>query len=233
MNLLDASRYIFQDRAWPRKAGKIAVVSAVPLLGQLWAMGYALRVLRGLLRGDEQLPDADLSTGLLWDGLRIMLVTFFVGIVVAVLGAPLVLADRAAAPGDAALVPALAQALRGPSALLITAVSATITAVVTIRLALTNSIERGLNPIELWALLRAEPAIWIASAAAGWIAFEGPYALVWALPLHGDLDVVATVLASSVAWTFGQLLNAHLCFQAYGWAKRTAALRAAGVRYRW
>lgn len=230
MDLIAAVTYMFRDRAWPSRAGKVALVSPIPIFGQLWAMGYAFRVLRALLRGDEGLPEADLSYLLLWDGVKVALVTLLVGIGVALLSAPLYLLESA---GSSLSGPALIQALQGPTPMLVTVSAAVITSVLVVRLALTTSLERGLNPGECWSLLRAEPAIWIACAVIGWIAFEGPYALVWALPLHGDADVIATVLASTVAFTFGHLVNAHLSFQAYSWSKRSAALRAANVRYRW
>ena len=82
-------------------------------------------------------------------------------------------------------------------------------------------------------MLRAEPAIWIAAATIGYIVTEGPYALAWVLPLNGGWETAATVLACTVLWTYGQMINAHLIAEAANWSTRSAAARAAEVRYRW
>lgn len=232
MNILQALRYPFSDRAWPRKLGVIALLSPVPIAGQMLALGYALITLGRLQSRDNDgmLPEARPGWDLCWLGLQATLLTVICGVVVAFLGAPLLFAEsRDFDP----LTPAMVQALRGPSMLLVAVVSAVVSAVVVARFALTGRFGGALNPIEAWTLLRAEPAIWITAALVGYVAIEGPYALAWVLPLSGPWDAGATVLACSVFWTFGQMFNAYVISDALDWSLRSAATRAAEVRYRW
>jgi hypothetical protein len=231
MDLRRAATYVLADHTWPRKVGLIALVSPVPVLGQLYALGYANLTLRRILKSDDsRLPDAKLGWELFWLGLQVALVTLICGIVVGFLGAPLFIGQDSTTE---ALAPALIQAVQGPSALLITTLSTVITAVVLARFAQTHRISGGFEPVELWKLLRAEPAIWISYAVVGYLLTEGPYAVAWMLPLHGGWDIFGTLVACTVLWTYGLMVNIHLIAQAYTWSHRTAALRAAHVRYRW
>jgi hypothetical protein len=152
------------------------------------------------------------------------------GIAVALVGAPLFINEEV---GAGSLAPALVQTFQGPSSLLVTCISTVVSAVVLARFALTRRFGSGFEPAAFWKLLRAEPAIWISYAIVGYLVTEGPYALVWVLPLHGGWDVGATILACSVLWTYGLMINAHLIGEAFTWSQRTAALRAAQIRYRW
>jgi hypothetical protein len=232
MNLGRAATYLFADRSWPRKFGLIALVSPVPVFGQLYALGYANLTLRRIVKGnkDGQLPEAKLGWELCWLGIQVMLATLLCGILVALICAPLFFGDESSSN---VMAPALIQALQGPTALLTTCVSTVLTAIVLVRLALTKSFTSGFDPFELWKLLRAEPSLWICYAVLGFLVTEGPYALVWVLPLHGGWDVAATMLACTVLWSYGLMINVHLIGQAFHYSRRTAALRAAQVRYRW
>jgi hypothetical protein len=207
-------------------------VTPVPVFGQLYGLGYANLTLRSLVEddGDGKLPEAKLGWEPCWLGIQVMLITLLCGLVVALIGAPLFMGQDTDADTFA---PALVYALQGPSSLLISAISAVLTAIVTARFALTRRFGSGFDPVNAWRLLRAEPAIWISCAVIGYIAIEGPYALAWALPLHGGWDTAATIFACTVLWIYGQMINVHLISQAYAWSSKTAARSAAEVRYRW
>jgi hypothetical protein len=232
MNLLQAIRYPFGDRAWPRKLGLVAIVSPVPVFGQLFALGYAVKTLRRLQtpEHDGSLPEARLGWDLCWLGMQAMVLTLLCGLIVGFLGAPLYIGQD---PKLDPLLPAMVQALQGPSMLLITIVSTVLSAAVLARFARIGTFSSALDPIELWKMLRAEPAIWVTAAIIGYIVTEGPYALAWVLPLNGGWDTAATVLACTVFWTYGQMINAHLIAEAAAWSTYSAAARAAEVRYRW
>ena len=232
MNLLQAMRYPFLDRAWPRKLGLVAIVSPAPVFGQLVALGYAVTTLRRLQSRDNDgsLPEAKLGWEICWLGMQVMLLTLICGLAVAFLGAPLFMSQEATELD--ALTPAMIQTLQGPSMLLVTAVSTALTAVVIARFAQTGKFLGALDPIEGWKLLRAEPAIWIAAATIGYVVTEGPYALAWVLPLKGGWDTTATVLASTVFWFYGQMINAHLIADAHEWSSKSAASSPATQPYR-
>lgn len=233
MNLLKAISYPFADRAWHRKLGLIALVSPLPVVGQFFALGYAVTTLQRLQSRDHDgsLPEAKLGWDLCWLGLQAMLLTLICGLAVAFLGAPLFIGQETSELDP--LTPAMIQALQGPSMLLVTAVSTALAAVVIARFAQTGRFLGALDPIEGWKLLRAEPALWIAAATFGYVVTEGPYALTWVLPLNGSWDTAAIIIASTVLWTYGQMINAHLLAEATAWSHRSAAARAAEIRYRW
>ncbi|MCC6791229.1 MAG: DUF4013 domain-containing protein [Thermomicrobiales bacterium] len=232
MDLRRAATYLFADRRWWRKVGLIALVSPVPIFGQMYALGYANLTLRRMLKGhgDTVLPEAKLGWELWIRGIKIMLVTLLCALVASLLCLPLFFNVD---PGSVSPAPALIQSFDGPSSLVLSIVSSVVTAIVLARYALTGSVASGFNPLELWNLFRAEPAIWLVYALAGYVVTEGPYAVVWLLPLHGGWDIAGTVFACSVLWTYGLMVNTHLIGQAFHWSRKTAALRAAQVRYRW
>lgn len=225
-------RYPFDDRAWPRKLGLVTLVSPVPVFGQLFALGYAITTLRRLTGRDSdgKLPEAKLGWELCWLGMQAMLLTLICGLAVAFLGAPLFFGQGTDLDP---LTPAMVQALQGPSMLLVAVASTVVTAAVLARFAQTGRFGAALDPVRTWKMLRAEPAIWITAAVIGYVVTEGPYALAWVLPLKGGWDTAATVLACTVFWTYGQMINAHLIAEAVAWSRRSAAARAAEVRYRW
>ncbi len=232
MNLRRASTYIFADRQWPRKIGVIALVSPVPVIGQLWAMGYANLCLRQIANGgsESELPEVKLGWELCWEGVRVLLVTMICGLAVALLGMPLFAAQ---AENASAVAPAIVQALQGPSSLLVAVASSVVTSVVLLRFALTGTFGGGFSLSNFWSLLRSEPAIWISYALIGFLVTEGPYGLVWVLPLHGGWDVGATLAATTVIWVYGLTIKTHLIAQAYEWSRRTVALRNAEMGYRY
>lgn len=162
-------------------------------------------------------------------GINSALLSLISSFAVAFLCAPLFVYDRAP---TSSMAPALVQALTGPSELLVTAIAAVVGAVALTRYALTNSLLAALNPLEIWAHLRAEPAIWICAATIGFLASNLPAAIVWVLPLHGEWDILATIVAASYLWMFGLMIDVHLLAQAHDWSRRAVAKRAARMGYR-
>lgn len=232
MNLVRVETSVSFDKVWLRKLALIAFVSPVPLFGQLWALGYANLCLSRMVRGnrDTGMPEVKLGWELCWRGIRVMLVMMMCALAVALVCSPFFAGRQ---ESTSAVAPAMVQALQGPSTLLAAIVLAVITGVALVRFALTDSIAGAVHPGKLWTLPRAEPSIWISYAAAGFVATEGPYGLAWVLPLHGGWDVAATIVSSTVLWVFGLMFNTYLLGRAFGWARRTAALRSAHVGYRW
>ena len=238
MNIARAAAYALPFRNPTRLRGfaKVWLLAPVPLLGQLWAMGYANLALRRLLKGhgDDALPAVTVDRHLAFRGVAVMALALIVNVVVALLCAPLFFLEAPPEPDATAAsipAPALVQALAGPSELLVTVIAAVVTAVVLTRYALTNSLTAALNPLAAWTHLRAEPAIWIAAATVGFLLVNGVQALVWLLPLPGGWADAAFV-ASTYAWALGQMMAVHLSAQAFAWSHRTSAKRAASVGYR-
>jgi hypothetical protein len=230
MDLVRASTYMFADKRWLYKFGLIVLVSPIPIFGQLWALGFVNHCLQRIVKGNAELPDVKLNWQLAWQGIRVFMVMAICTLVIGLLSAPLFIGQDAT---EATYAPAMIQAFQGPSALLVTIVAAVVTGVALLRFAMTNSFMAAFHLPTLWKQVRAEPAIWICFTLVGFVLTEGPYALVWILPLQGSWDVLATMLSTSIFWVIGLMINAHLVAQAYTWSQRTASSRATEVRYRW
>jgi hypothetical protein len=76
MDLGRSFSYPFEDPDWLKKIGLVALVSLIPLLGQLIGLGWSLEVTRRVIRQDPRpLPDLDFGSNLV-DGLKIFVVVF-------------------------------------------------------------------------------------------------------------------------------------------------------------
>ena len=55
-----AFSYVFQDRDWLRKVGIVALISLIPILGQLVLIGWSLNITKRVIeRHPEPLPEVD------------------------------------------------------------------------------------------------------------------------------------------------------------------------------
>lgn len=55
-----AFSYVFQDKDWLRKVGIVALISLIPILGQLVLIGWSLNITKRVIdRHPEPLPDVD------------------------------------------------------------------------------------------------------------------------------------------------------------------------------
>jgi hypothetical protein len=72
-----AFSYVFEDPDWLRKIGIMALISIIPIIGQLVLIGWMLRITRRVIDGDQHpLPDVDFSQDLVtgFQGWVVMLV---------------------------------------------------------------------------------------------------------------------------------------------------------------
>lgn len=92
-----AFSYVFKDTDWLKKVALAGLVSLIPIVGQLFLLGWSLEITRRVIRNDPYpLPDLDFGknlgegfkamvVGIVW-GLPIILLGIFVGIVSALTG---------------------------------------------------------------------------------------------------------------------------------------------------
>lgn len=137
MNVGRAFGYLFRDRRWLAKMAVAAVLTIVPVLGWIVLWGYGLRIIRGVVAGnDVPLPEWDEWAGPFADGLKAFLVVVvwsFSPTVVVVLPRFVVARDG----GTASVLPLLALALG--------LVAGVITAAAVARVANTRSFLAGIE----------------------------------------------------------------------------------------
>ena len=76
MNFGRAFSYVFQDREWFKKILLIAVISLIPVIGQMVAMGFALEIMKRVINNDpETLPALNFG-GFLGKGFQAFIVSF-------------------------------------------------------------------------------------------------------------------------------------------------------------
>jgi hypothetical protein len=183
-----------------------------------------------------ELPECRLDGPTLLTGLKCQLLTIACGLAAALLTLPLWAigaGDQASSADTAVAAPALIGAFQGPSYLVLTILLAVLSAVCLARFAITGSAWAGLDVVTIWSHLRAEPAIWIATAVIGFAVEETPASLAWLLPLPVSWQTPALLLATALFWPFALLVQAHLIGLAHRCSAQTLTRRPLIVRVRW
>ena len=92
MDIGRAFAFVFDDRDWITKILLGALISLIPIVGQLVIMGYAITVLRNVKAGEERpLPDWSAFSSYLVDGLKFLVVTLIYAIPLIIIACPLML----------------------------------------------------------------------------------------------------------------------------------------------
>jgi hypothetical protein len=82
MNIGRSFTYITEDQDWIKKVLIVGLISLIPVVGQIYVLGYVLEVLRNVIAGREvPLPDATADFGdRLVKGLLLAAITFIYGL---------------------------------------------------------------------------------------------------------------------------------------------------------
>ena len=83
-----AFSYVFKDPDWVKKILLIAVISIIPIIGQLVALGFALEIMKRVINHDSTpLPDLDFG-GFLGKGFQAFVISFVYSIPTFIFTAP-------------------------------------------------------------------------------------------------------------------------------------------------
>jgi len=196
---VDAGRafgYVFEDPRWVTKLVIGAVMVLIPIVGWLVLYGYALRIIRNVVAGDERpLPEWEDFGGLLGLG--------FAGFVVSVVWSvpAWLLASFAGAVGRSSTLASLClDCLVIPVALLVGFVAPAAVA----RTATTGSINAGLEFGPIVALVRDHATDYLLVVV-----------LSIAASIIAGLGVLACVVGALFTYAYAVLVLAHLYGQAY------------------
>lgn len=233
MDLRRALTAPFRDRRWPIALAPVMLAAWLPFLGPLWVAAYAQRVLARAIAGDETLPPFRLDGHTLRLGAICHLLTISCGIVAGLLVLPLWPLERETPPAEAATT-ALTWALAGPTHLTATVLQVTLAAICLARFAATDSARAALDPGAIWAHLRAEPAIWIATSVTGFLIAQFPVTLVWLAPLSAGYRLALGLAVQALIVPLAALVQSQLVAQAFAASTSTLTWRRARVvRVRW
>ncbi|MCJ7624235.1 MAG: DUF4013 domain-containing protein [Anaerolineaceae bacterium] len=80
MNFSLAFTFAFKDADWIKKIGLVALVSLIPVIGQLLILGFALEIMKRVINNDPvTLPELDFG-GFLGKGFQALIIGFVYGI---------------------------------------------------------------------------------------------------------------------------------------------------------
>jgi hypothetical protein len=237
MDLRRAMTWMFDDPRWYAKLGKAGAIACLPLLGPLFLSVFALQAIRAAISDDDdvELPDFRLDGQTLFTGCKCQILTLLSALAAGLLTLPLwagSAADASSTAESSAPATALASAFGGPSYLVAIAITAVLSALLLARFALTGSAWAALDVAAIWSHLRAEPAVWIAAAVAGFAIEQAPLTLAWLLP--AGVQLPAVLIATALLWPFALLVQANLIGQALRTSAQTLTRRRPLiVRVRW
>lgn len=200
-----AFSFVFQDEEWIKKVLIAAVLSIIPILGQIVVLGWSLEVTRRvILKDPNPLPDWDDFGGLFVQGLKALVVGFVLAIPMIIISIPGSLLSAVLDPRDYETVIALISACTGCLAFLYGIVMAFAIPAAYGELAATDNLGSALNPARMWALVRAAPAAYL-------IVLLGVILAGFIAPLGTLLCVVGVFITGAYVMAF----QGHLYGQAY------------------
>lgn len=207
MDFSAAIRYMFRDSQWTRKFLFMGLISVIPLFGQVWVLGWVLKIARQVIeKQPDVLPEPDLA-GDLTRGLKgwgIGLIYALPGIVLGLplgLGLFLMVVTHSGPAAWMLLVGLCCSALLVGYCLVLTLV---LPAAFGNFLAQGEQFWNGMNPKQVFGLVRCGPVAYFL-VAVGWV-------MSWFIALFGLVGCVVGVIFSSL---LAHTIMAHLIGQAY------------------
>ena len=96
MDFGQAFSYVFEDEDWIKKIVITAIISIIPIVGQIALLGWSLEVARRVIRGDATpLPDWSDFGGLLTLGVKAFVISFVFALPLMFISIPSALIDSA------------------------------------------------------------------------------------------------------------------------------------------
>ncbi len=218
MDFGKAFSFVFEDDEWLKKIGIAALISLIPVLGQLLLLGWGFEITRRVIRHDsEPLPDWSDFGGHLMNGLQVFVIGFvYVLPVILVQGCNVVVIpfmDQ----GDDAIVVALSvlTACFGCLTLLYAIFAGFIIPAAIGNFAAKDELKAAFSFGDVFGLVRAD---------------FGAYALVLLGGLVAgfisSLGVIACVIGALFTYAYAIAINGHLKGQAYNQAAPGGAVLA-------
>lgn len=239
MDIKGALHYIFRGpNRQLSSLSKAGLIACVPVIGQLILAAHALQFTRAAaLHDDRKFTDLRLDVQTLFLGFKCQLLTIVATIAAGLLTLPLWALDQPVSETDPDVytpTTALLSALQSPTALVTAVLAALFSGLCLARFATTGSAMSALDLAGTWSYLRAQPSLWIAVSAVGFVLVQAPTTLALVLPFSTEDQLLALMIASAVFLPVALFIQAHLIGQVFNASAETIARkRPLIVRVRW
>lgn len=211
-----AFTYPFQDPDWAKKLGLTALVALIPILGQIFVLGWMLDITRRVyLQDATPLPNLDFGKQFV-NGLKLLLVTLAYTLPVYLILAPLFIVAATADnmdPDTANMLAGLASICCGGLALLYGIFVSFILPAAYGNMVVKDQLSAAFRLSEIIQLVRAAPGAYI-------LAFLGT---VLTGSIIAPLGFIACAIGVLFTYAYAMAVNGHLYGQAYNEAVRNNA----------
>jgi len=214
MNFGQAFTFAFEDPDWAKKIIIPALIGLIPLIGQIFLIGWGLNVTRAVIRQDSRpLPDLDFGKQL-GDGFKAFVVGLVYAIPAILLSIPIVIVSLITSDGSmnedtvTALVSIVSICCNG-LIFLYALVMAFVLPAAYGNMIVNDSIGAGLRFSEVFGLVRAAPGAYLLSLLGGFLA-----------SLIAQLGIIACGIGVVLTMAYAMVINGHLYGQAYAESTR-------------
>lgn len=213
-----AFSYPFQDQNWAKKILIPALISIIPIFGQIFLLGWALDITRRVIRHDPTpLPELDFGKQFI-DGLKAVVVGFVYAIPLYVLMAPSQIMSAMIQNGNmdsntASSMFALVSLCCSGLSFLYGVLLAFVIPAAYANIVVHESLGAGFHFSEIMGLLRAAPGAYLIVLLGTFIA-----------GIISALGLIACVIGVFFTYAYAMSVSGHLYGQAYLEAKRNVGL---------
>lgn len=211
-----AFTYVFDDPDWLKKIGIVALVSLIPIIGQLIVIGWALRNARSVIAGNPN-PLNELDFGQdLGLGFQAFVIAFVYAIPIIIISLPMVGIDAAlsgqANNDAAAVVLFLASLCFGLFAFVYGILLAFVLPAAFGNFVAKGELSAGLRFREVWDLVRSNPGAYLVVVGGTIVA-----------GLIAPLGSIACIIGVVLTYTYSMAVQGHFYGQAYRTARGPVA----------
>ncbi len=205
MDIGRAFVYPFEDPDWLKKIVIVAVISLIPVIGQIWILGWSIEITRRVIKKDPiQLAGFDDFGGMLMLGLKAFVIGFVYSIPMFFFILPPSITPLIFDPNQSSALISLVITCFTCLMLLYGILLAFIFPAAFGELAATDQLGSAIHPGRILGLLRADPGAyvitWLGAIAAGFIA---------------GLGIILCFVGVIFTMTYAYAIIGHLYGQAY------------------
>lgn len=214
MDFGQAFTFVFKDPDWVKKVLIAALISIIPIIGQLYLLGWGLEITRRVAAGETTplIPETDFG-GFLGRGFKAAIVGFVYAIPIYIIMAPIVatsfgLESAGVDEETLALVTSMVSLCCGCLMVLYAILINFLLPAAFANMTIHNSIGAGLRFREVFGLVKASPVSYL-------IALLG----VMVAGLVGSLGTIACGIGVLLTYAYAMLIMGHFYGQAYTQSK--------------
>lgn len=214
MNFGQAFTFQFEDPDWAKKIIIPALISLIPIVGQIFLIGWLLSITRAVMRNDPRpLPELDFGKQL-GDGFKAFVVALVYSIPAILMSIPVVIVSVLATEGGmdeetlSVVMPLVSVCCNGLIFLYSLVMALFIPAAYGNMIA-KESLGAAFRFNEVWGLVRVAPGAYLLVLLGALVS-----------SLVAQLGLIACVIGVVLTYTYAMSVNGHLYGQAYNEATR-------------